>query len=489
MFLFKSQITPILFVILNLIIYLGIYAFYIFYIQSIGLEIGGNSMDNNLTIYFNIYNSMIVKGGQIMTTLKILKDISSFSCFIKPLELDISVLYLFFRFSLLSKVENYLNNLLKSEQGQVQVYNKLIYSKRSNSTSTSININSMVTLARKDFFFLDKGSIFNLELKDIIKNVVNNEVKSRLEGQYKLEKICVLNEEVYFKKLILSLKDKDTTKNLVRLKIVNDWEYKLNNALIKYIQSYLKNTYNKLIEDINKRGRYAKIILLILCFGGYKLPVSDSILKNKKNTKKYLEKSYKIISLMLSIIMRLLVINEELGDMKLEYEIKHGIFIKKKLYALLTKNNKEVIKASGAKSKLLQFNNFITLLNGQNINTERLSFNVNWKELKINIVKIPITLKGLDHPCLTLFNTKDTNFKFISNTKNYPLIIYNNNKNYYFEDPNYKNIKNIILGIILDISKGKVYKNLASFRSNKSLELFIFKLKFEMVQNKFEKII
>jgi len=120
-------------------------------------------------------------------------------------------------------------------------------------------------------------------------------------------------------------------------------------------------------------------------------------------------------------------VGKEIGQMKLEHIIKHGIFIRKKLYAIITDQNKEVIKASGAKSKFLSFDNFITLLNGNNVVSERLSFNVIWKELKINIVKTPIILKGLNHQPLTSFNTTDTNFKFISIPKSYPLIIYSKN--------------------------------------------------------------
>jgi len=37
---------------------------------------------------------------------------------------------------------------------------------------------------------------------------------------------------------------------------------------------------------------------------------------------------------------------------------------------LLQIKNKEVIKASGAKSKFLSFDNFITLLNGNNVVSE-----------------------------------------------------------------------------------------------------------------------
>jgi hypothetical protein len=57
----------------------------------------------------------------------------------------------------------------------------------------------------------------------------------------------------------------------------------------------------------------------------------------------------------------------ELGQMKLEHEIKHGIFIRKKLYALKTSTNKTVIKASGANKQFLTFDNFVELLKGKNV--------------------------------------------------------------------------------------------------------------------------
>ena len=41
--------------------------------------------------------------------------------------------------------------------------------------------------------------------------------------------------------------------------------------------------------------------------------------------------------------------------MKLEHEIKHGIFIRKFLYALKTSTDKIVIKESGANKKYLTF--------------------------------------------------------------------------------------------------------------------------------------
>jgi len=62
---------------------------------------------------------------------------------------------------------------------------------------------------------------------------------------------------MFFNNLILGLKDKDTSTNLLRLKIVNDWEYKLNNALMNYIHPCVINNYRKLFKEVNKRSDYA----------------------------------------------------------------------------------------------------------------------------------------------------------------------------------------------------------------------------------------
>lgn len=41
----------------------------------------------------------------------------------------------------------------------------------------------------------------------------------------------------------------------------------------------------------------------------------------------------------------------ELGKLKLEYNIKHGIFIISKTYCMITDENKFIYKAKGIKSK------------------------------------------------------------------------------------------------------------------------------------------
>jgi hypothetical protein len=79
------------------------------------------------------------------------------------------------------------------------------------------------------------------------------------------------------------------------------------------------------------------------------------------------------------------VIGPNLGQMKLECEIVHGIFIRKKLYALKTKDNKIIIKSSGTNSKNLSFGDFIEMLNGNHVETFRTSFVPDWQKMNIKI--------------------------------------------------------------------------------------------------------
>ena len=111
-------------------------------------------------------------------------------------------------------------------------------------------------------------------------------------------------------------------------------------------------------------------------------------------------------------------------ELGLEHEINHGIFIRKKLYALKTSTDQIVIKASGANKHFLTFDNFVELLKGQNVETSRLSFEVDWKSLAVNIVKVSLTLRGLDTPPIRITDVNETTL-----TTPYPLVVYSP-KNY-----------------------------------------------------------
>ena len=67
----------------------------------------------------------------------------------------------------------------------------------------------------------------------------------------------------------------------------------------------------------------------------------------------------------------------------------------------------------------LTFDNFVELLKGQNVETSRLSFEVDWKSLAVNIVKVSLTLRGLDTPPIRITDVNETTL-----TTPYPLVVY-----------------------------------------------------------------
>lgn len=86
---------------------------------------------------------------------------------------------------------------------------------------------------------------------------------------------------------------------------------------------------------------------------------------------------------------------------------------------------KIIIKASGANKKILTFNNFIDLLNGKDVKTSRIAFEVDWKTLTINIVKVPLTLQGLETQPVRILNPILNGEEVaISLLRTYPIVIY-----------------------------------------------------------------
>jgi len=68
------------------------------------------------------------------------------------------------------------------------------------------------------------------------------------------------------------------------------------------------------------------------------------------------------------------LVGDNLGKIKLEYKIKKAIFIRKKLYCILTSDDQVIIKASGIDSSKLSFDLFIDLLKGKSVEVERINF-------------------------------------------------------------------------------------------------------------------
>jgi len=119
-------------------------------------------------------------------------------------------------------------------------------------------------------------------------------------------------------------------------------------------------------------------------------------------------------------------IGRELGEMKLVHAIKRGIFIRKKFYYILDSDGKEIIKSSGISPTLLDKNKYTQLLNGKNITAKTSIFRVSWKKLTVTYAPREITSKGLYYPIKTIWNIKDTNFRFIGKPIKYNIIIHPN---------------------------------------------------------------
>lgn len=64
-----------------------------------------------------------------------------------------------------------------------------------------------------------------------------------------------------------------------------------------------------------------------------------------------------------------MVDTKEIGKLKLQHEIKKGIFISGKTYCFVTKSNEFINKAKGVNSKSLNYNDYVSLLNGIDIKT------------------------------------------------------------------------------------------------------------------------
>jgi len=122
------------------------------------------------------------------------------------------------------------------------------------------------------------------------------------------------------------------------------------------------------------------------------------------------------------------IIGKELGQMKLEHQIDKGIFIRKKLYAIIDHLGNSIIKSSGVKSDTLNFEKFKLLLAGDSVNCIALSFEVIWKDLNINIVNRSINLKGLQGKIIDIKDHYDINFKHIV-PYTPPKILYNYRNN------------------------------------------------------------
>nr|QWO71460.1 DNA polymerase [Termitomyces sp. T132]QWO71465.1 DNA polymerase [Termitomyces sp. T8] len=91
------------------------------------------------------------------------------------------------------------------------------------------------------------------------------------------------------------------------------------------------------------------------------------------------------------------LIGRELGQWKLEHTFNNGIFVRPKLYCYEDSNTNELIrKAAGVNAAKLTSEDYAKLCKGENVHTQKEIFKVDWNKLKIEVVKVDTTLKGIN---------------------------------------------------------------------------------------------
>lgn len=73
------------------------------------------------------------------------------------------------------------------------------------------------------------------------------------------------------------------------------------------------------------------------------------------------------------------IIGPELGKWKLEAELIKGIFVRPILYIYEDLNGKVIKVAAGVNANDLNYQNYIDLINGKEVTTQKLKLIVNWK--------------------------------------------------------------------------------------------------------------
>jgi hypothetical protein len=87
------------------------------------------------------------------------------------------------------------------------------------------------------------------------------------------------------------------------------------------------------------------------------------------------------------------IIGPELGKWKLEGELIKGIFVRPKLYIYDDLNGKVKKVAAGVNANDLSYQDYIDLINGKEVTTQKFKMIVNWMDLEIKMIQQTITLR------------------------------------------------------------------------------------------------
>ena len=79
------------------------------------------------------------------------------------------------------------------------------------------------------------------------------------------------------------------------------------------------------------------------------------------------------------------LVGDKLGQFKLEYVVKEGIFTSNKTYYLTLSNGNIIKEAKGVKAELLEKDDYLSLLRSENVNAWKRSSNKDYSKGSVNI--------------------------------------------------------------------------------------------------------
>lgn len=148
-----------------------------------------------------------------------------------------------------------------------------------------------------------------------------------------------------------------------------------------------RNEYERLFKK--ERGMISAV--QISCAITAYARMSINIFKNIPDNKLYYSDTD---SLVLQNPLPKEIIGKELGEWKLEAAIKKGIFIRPKLYAYYTDEDKLIKVASGVDSKVLSYYDYLKLSKGKSVITYKMKFSINWYRLEVETINQRIILRS-----------------------------------------------------------------------------------------------
>jgi hypothetical protein len=166
--------------------------------------------------------------------------------------------------------------------------------------------------------------------------------------------------------------------------------------LYKEMDKDTENDSNKTwtAKDFKKERGVPSAIQIAAAIGGYSLSSMNEYKNIPGNPCIYFDTD----GIVLPKPLDAKYIGKELGQMKLEYIIDKAIYAGKKLYAVITRDGTEIIKAAGLNKKQLTFNDYENFIKGGEMSTTQNNFKVDWSQLQINILEEKRTKRYIDDP-------------------------------------------------------------------------------------------